>query len=405
MTGLRGFLAIMILPLTIGLLRGKFGPLRAPDYLFFAYALWSGVALSQTSPDQALENASVNVIEFLGAYLIGRVFIQTSAQFERLILVLCTLICATLPLALYEALTGSPVLIELIQSLPGISSVAALSIEPRLGLDRAQVLLAHPSHYGLFCSTVTALALIGLRKRLGLMARLTLFGVVGACCFLALSSGAFLSFLLQGFLIGWSAILNGVKTRWIILAAMTCFAYLAVDLISTRTPLRVFMSYATFSSHNAYWRGIIFEWGLLSIAERPLFGMGFNDWERPDFMTSRSIDNFWLLIAMRYGIPGVFLLVAGYFCGLITVIRRQFEPGTTIVHQRLAWAICFTGLTLTLCTVHVWTAIYSYVFFLFGAGLWMMDTEPVMSQRPTKQSEKRKVPVLVRPAPISGYST
>jgi hypothetical protein len=31
----------------------------------------------------------------------------------------------------------------------------------------------------------------------------------------------------------------------------------------------------------------------------------------------------------------------------------------------------FIGLTFSLATVHIWTSIYSFVFFLLGAGMWM----------------------------------
>jgi hypothetical protein len=37
--------------------------------------------------------------------------------------------------------------------------------------------------------------------------------------------------------------------------------------------------------------------------------------------------------------------------------------------------ITFIGLSFSLSTVHVWTAIYSFVFFLFAAGLWLVYAE------------------------------
>jgi hypothetical protein len=181
--------------------------------------------------------------------------------------------------------------------------------------------------------------------------------------------------------------------RWLFLAALCVAAYISVDLISNRTPMHVFFSYATFSAHNAYWRGIIFEWGMVNIWLHPVFGIGFNDWLRPDFMRSGSMDNFWLVIAVRYGLTGFSLFACAYVSGFIRVL---IVPLPLELHSlRRAWVICFTGLTFTLCTVHIWTSIFSFVFFLFGAGLWMLNP----AGTPKEARSNRVAPVFTRYAP------
>ena len=141
------------------------------------------------------------------------------------------------------------------------------------------------------------------------------------------------------------------------------------------------MSYATFSAHNAYWRSLIFEWGMINLWGSPIFGIGLNDWVRPFFMHSSSIDNFWLLNAMQYGIPGFVLLGVGYLPALWWVGRRNFDADQRLFQLRRAWMLTFAGLTLTLCTVHVWTSIYSFVFFLFGAGMWFLTVDASSDQQ------------------------
>lgn len=171
--------------------------------------------------------------------------------------------------------------------------------------------------------------------------------------------------------------------RWWLLLGLFVIAWIVIDLLSNRTPIQVFMSYATFSAHTAYWRGIIFEWGLANvigstekgIVGSPLFGIGLNDWVRPWYMYSGSMDNFWLVMAVRYGIPGLLLLAVGYVWAIVLIMRRDFADDAVLTHIRRAWVFTFFGLTFTLCTVHVWTSIYSFVFFILGTGIWMIMTK------------------------------
>lgn len=156
-----------------------------------------------------------------------------------------------------------------------------------------------------------------------------------------------------------------------ILLGVLSLCYLVVDLASNRTPLRVFMTYATFSAHSAYWRATIFEWGMVNVWANPIWGLGLKDWVRPIWMHTPSVDNFWLLIAMRYGLPGFGLLAAGYIYALWRIGTRSLQVDDPQWKFRRAWMFCMLGLTFALMTVHIWGAIYAMVFFIFGAGMWL----------------------------------
>lgn len=370
MTGLRTVLAIAIIPLAIALLRDRTHPARAIDILLVAFVAWVGLALSQSSPAQAIENAGATCLELLGGYMIARLYIRSASDFMRLIRALFVILLLVLPLAIYESWMGQPPLIQAIGAIPGVSSVAIVDIAPRLGLERVQAIFAHPIHFGLFASTLVSLGFIGLAGHASLTFRIACALLGASASFLALSSGAFLSVVLQVMLIIWCLAIGAHRGSWIALAALCALAYVMIDLASNRSPIRVFFSYATFSAHNAYWRGIIFEWGMVNVWQNPVFGLGLRDWVRPAFMHSGSMDNFWLVIAVRYGIPGFLLLAAAYFWGLAKVAFAPLAPH--LAAPRRAWLICFTGLTFTLCTVHIWTSVFSFVFFLFGAGFWLL---------------------------------
>ena len=376
MSNLRLLLLIVTVPLLAQIFMGRFGRVYATDGLFVAFILWTFVALAVNNPDKVVQNVGSAGIEFLGGYAVGRAYIRTPGQFFALCRWMVVLVLFTLPFSVAEALTGQPHLVNLLNKLPGLSSVTPVHIEGRLGLERVQSLFAHPIHYGLFCSVAFSMAFVALRDHTSTAWRYVSAALIAFSGFLALSSGALLAIFLQMGLIAWAAIFDRIRWRWWLLVGLFALAYVVIDILSDRSPIRVFMSYATFSAHNAYWRGIIFEWGMKSVWAHPLFGIGLNDWERPWFMYSGSMDNFWLVNGVRYGIPGFALLALGYILIIAKVMRRDFDSDRTLTMIRRAWVFTFLGLTFTLCTVHVWTNIYSFVFFMFGAGVWLIAVQP-----------------------------
>jgi hypothetical protein len=389
MSGVRLLLIVMIIPLSLNLLMGKYGRVFATDILFFLHFLWIIVALAVNNPDQVVQNAGSTGIEFIGGYVMGRAYIRTRESFIALLRVLVIMVLCCFPLALYEALTGTAVLFNLLGKLPGVSSLIDLSIEKRLGLERVQMSFTHPIHWGLFCSLAVAFCFVGLQNVYSLTARCIMSVIICFSGLLALSSGAILAVILQVGLIIWAGMFRKTSKRWWILVGLFVVAYVVVDLLSNRTPIKVFMTYATFSAHSAYWRSIIFEWGMVNVWGNPVFGLGLKDWIRPVWMHTPSIDNFWLLITMRFGIPAFLFLAAGYVIVLLRVGLRRFDDDRVLWNLRRAWMFSFLGLTFTLTTVHIWGSVYSFVFFIFGAGMWMMT---VQTQQQGTTSQNNAVP-------------
>lgn len=384
MSPIRMILLVMIVPLTIRLFTGGLGKVLPVDYLFFAHIAWMTLAMSITNPNRVIENTGSAAIEFLGAYLLGRAYIRNRSDLIAVTKLVTLIALCTLPLALLETQTGRPFALDLIRKLPGVTTYANVNNEIRMGLERAQTLFIHPIHYGLFCSMSFALIYVGMARVMSTGMRLLCSAGIGLCVFFSLSSGALLALLLQMFLIAWAVVFDKVQRRWMLLFAFFILIYIVIDLLSNRTPIRVFMSYATFSAHNAYWRSIIFEWGVMNIfgsAENgippaPFFGIGLNNWIRPYFMFSGSMDNFWLVMAVRNGIPGFLMLTGGYFWLLWKVGTRDLGSDRVLLDLRRGWMIAFVGLTFTLVTVHIWSSVYSFVFFMFGAGVWLMSADP-----------------------------
>lgn len=404
LTLLRLVSLLLVGPLLVMLLRGRFGRILFVDIAFFLHVIWVFIAISAMNPDRAIEFTGSLGVEFLGGYLLARALIRTREQFIAMVKWVLALTLLTLPLAIFESQTGNPIIINTINSLPGLRSETVAYENPRLGMARSQVVFGHPISYGIFCSLSFSLTFMALKGHMGDTRRVIAAILVGVCTFFSLSAGALLPLALQLALLSWNRILRFLEWRWMLLMGLMALGYVTIDLLSNRTPLRVLMTYATFSPHNAYYRTAINEWGLYNILgsfEHNIppsiwFGVGLNDWVRPGWMHASSVDNFWLVNALRYGVPGFFLLALGFAAILIRVALRNFRTDPELERIRLAWMFTFLGLIFSLLSVHIWSATFSFVFFLLGAGAWLIFAQP--NETEGAAPEARAAPEETEPA-------
>lgn len=382
LTGVRLLLIVMMIPMCINLLAGKYGRMILTDIVFFLYSIWVIATLFVNTPSSSLSFGGSVAVEFFGGYMLARAYIRSVEDMAAMIRALFILVLFTIPFAIFEGQTGYAPLPELIRKLQVIGSIEDFSIEQdgrRLGLERVQVVFAHPIHYGLFCSSALSLVFIGFTGIVSTLQRLVAAVLICFAAFMSLSSGAILPIMLQlGFFI-WAAVLRRYTSKWFILMGLIVMCYIVIDLASSRTPIDVFMSYATFSPHNAYWRKLIFEYGIQNVWANPLVGIGLNDWFRPWFMFTNSVDNFWLLTAMRYGLPGFILLALGFFPLIWKIAWRRIDENSLAWQFRRAWVITFISILMTLCTVDVWSTILAHTAFLLGSGAWFLSVEPLQT--------------------------
>ena len=401
LTGVRIVLLFLIPVMAVRLISGKAGKMLPADVLFFLHWLWIGVTIGIHNPDSAIQNVGATGVEFLGGYFLGRTFIRNKEDFIGLIRFSVLLVTLTLPFAVFETLTGRPILIEILNSVPGIKGAVRAYSEQRLGLNRVQMGFATPIHYGIYCTIAFSFCYFGLKGVYSSFKRYLATTVIFACVFFSLSSGALLPVMLQLAMIIWAFFLRNNPKRWWYLLGWIAFCYVTIDLLSNRTPYRVFMTYATFSPGTAYWRAAINQFGMDNVWEHPFIGIGFNYWKRPSWMQANSVDNFWLLMAMRHGIPAFLLVAAGYGAALWQVIFAKLGDGDTVLLRlRLAWVFTFFSLALTLNTVHIWSEIYALIFFHIGAGMWLVGHGPVTADDAAVAAgpQLRVAPVTSRPS-------
>lgn len=362
-------LLLSLVPMALAWLSGAAGRIRATDIWVILTCLWIAVVMPLHLGAGAIEYVGINTAEMLGAYLIGRVCIRSEVQYGAVLRILRIVILLLLPAALIESVSGVQIYNKLLSAFP---TFAWVNYEQRLNLFRAQTTFEHPILFGVFTALLFAPVYHAAREGRSRVGSLMHASPIAAATFFSLSMGAYLGVIIQIMLMCWGWALRQVRHRWKVLGGLTVAAYVIVDLLSNRTPFQVFSSYITFDAHTAYWRVLIFQYGMENVWSSPFIGIGLADWTRPEWMHISSVDNFWLLFAMRYGIPGFALIFAVYLSTLAALVRAR-PASASIRRHRDALAFSLIGLGIATCTVHLWGATFVMMMFLLGAGSWIAD--------------------------------
>jgi hypothetical protein len=360
-------LLLLIVPCIIMLFSGRVGRVRAPDILVLLHVLFAALALMVVHGQEQIPFAGRYIFETFGAYLLARCFIRSPDDFAATVRFYFIVVAFLLPFAFIESVTGYNFLYNLLgKSVPGV-------IDERWGLGRAYSGFDHPILFGVFsaCSFALVFYVLG-QGRFTLKAGCRAAVVLGAA-FFSLSAGPFSTLAVQCGLTAWDFVTRRIPYRWWILFGLFVAAYVTIDILSTRSPVRVFATYFTFSGHTAYDRIGDWTWGMLNIRQNPLFGIGLNDWVRERWM-SASLDAFWVVQTMRYGVPAFLLQASALLVICIVVGRRRFRDRRLRAY-RAGWMITIVALIIAGASVHFWNAVYCLFMFLQGSGVWLMSVK------------------------------
>ena len=395
LTTMRLFLMIMMVPLIIRLATGRNGGVQIVDLLIIAYPLWTILAMTLNGQIGRWINLLVGEgIDIIGAYLIARVYIRDISSFLYFVRCFLWILLFLVPFAAFESLTRTMPLSIVMDMIPGLNVLPNVNYEPRLGLFRAQTVFAHPILYGVFCSAGVGLAWAALAADGADNMRRGFWTAVSfAAGFFSLSTGALLAMMTQFMLFAWEAATWMVEKRWRILLLLTAVFYVTIDMLSNRTPVTIFISIATFNTGSAWNRVLIWEYGSASVWRNPVLGIGFRWWERPLWMKG-SVDNFWLLIAMRYGIPAFLLIAGAVLANVLKIGKMAFAEGSPHHACQRGYLIALISMSIALCTVHIWGDILAFVMFFIGAGVWMyssdIDTTGNVADAPVPDEDGRR---------------
>lgn len=381
----RGLLLLLFVPFFLDLfVFRRAGRVHLFDWLMFGSALWGALALIMNHGFAlAVQPMGIHMLEFFGAYLVARVAIRTSEDFRKVVKLFFLILLVLLPFAAAESILRRPVLLDL---LPG-NTIRPVNTGVRMNMRRAQAVFTHPIHFGVFVSTGLGIVWYALRPR---WLRFPGAPIVVLSTIFSLSTGALISLVMQTIFIAWEKISGFIDRRWTLFGILSVISYFVVDMLSNRTPFHVLVTYASFNTGSAYNRILIWRYGTDNVEQNPLWGIGLNDWVRPSWMSS-SVDNFWLFIAMKFGLPAAIMFIVA----VVLIIRKVSwaeisDPDTRLL--RAGFLTSIGGIIVAGGTVHYWHAMMAFVLFMFGSGVWALNAGGTSAATPPDDPERERAP-------------
>ena len=366
----RVFLIGVTLYLMSGALQRKIA-FNWPDVLILLGAAWIWLAAYMTSGSitTAMIMGGSHTVDIALGYFLARMTIQSARDFRLFLVLIAPGLVFISAIVVIESLTQTLILQPLASSLTGLPS--RIRWEVRLGLLRGVGPFAHPIHAGIFLGSFLPLYLLsGLRgwpKAIGIVAS---FGGV-----LSMSSAAMLAILVGGAL----SIYNWLTDRianltWRLFLFLTGLLYVGIELTSKSGFYTLLVRYASLNTGSAYNRILIWQFGTENIARHPWFGIGYGDWDRPDWMYSGSFDHFWLIMALRWGIPEALFLLSATVIAITMLAFRSVQVLSIDARLLRGVAISLAVFALGVNSVSLWLNTLVWFFMLVGMAVSLGTT-------------------------------
>jgi hypothetical protein len=362
-------LLLFAVPAIVHLLSGRGIRLRAFDVLFMLYTAWTVMAfVIHLGPSDGLEFGGALALESFGGYVVARAYVRDYQSFRASLSFLFMAMCAVAMIALPESLLGKHFVHDWLYAATGVYH--PVGDEQRLGFTRAYATFDHPILYGTFCASLFALVW-WTGDRPG--QRFLRVGIISFATFLGLSSAPLLTIALQILIISWEKLTRGAAGRVTVTLAILAALFGVLEVATNRPALEAIVTRITLDPWTAFYRIQIWTFGLENLWANPVFGIGLADWQRADWMTSASVDAFWLLVPMRAGLPALLLLLAAITLLIRAVHRPAGGRDRATQGFAVAWTVSLLAIGLAGLTVHYWNSIHAYCFMFLGLGAWMAD--------------------------------
>ena len=350
---------------------------RAFDACFFLYAAWTVGIYTYHSGQEGMVYGGSLALESLGGYLIARAWIRDWGTFQATLNLLAVAIFTAAVFAVLDSIYGNYFIHNALRTFIGGDPMPPVDI--RMGLVRAASVFDHPIHYGTFCAALFALFWFSETRTTRRLQRACLLGVA---TMLGLSSAPLLCIGLQIAMIAWEYVTRGFALRTHITLAILTGLYLGASFVTSRPPLYILITSATFDPWTGFYRILIWEHGLNNVWASPWTGLGLADWERPQWMVSSTMDAFWLVTTMRSGIPAFLILALAIVLIGRAVLKRGVRSRDRAL-RRLAsgWMISLIAFCTIGATVHYWNVLHAFFFFFLGLAGWIADPKRTASRQ------------------------
>lgn len=350
---------------------------QLPDYLVFAGTLWMIISfVAYYSFADGFVRGLAIAFDVIAGFIIARLNIRNTTDFLRFLVLIVPGVLLVGLLMMAESVSHSFFIRPLAADIFGplaryrdgieVGLNAQFISEFRLGLMRSGGPFAHSILAGLFMASMLPLFLYsGLRKW-----PLWLGSAAGLCVIFTGSSAAILAVLMSFALLAYDWIQRRVPMlNWSYLVILAASAFAFVQAFSQNGVFSIIVR-NTLNPQTGQFRLLIWEYGIQSIQNNLLFGIGYTDYVRAIWMPP-TVDNHWLLLGIRHGVFTPLCL--GLACALVIfrlamISQKQSEIGRRFF---VGFAISLFVFAIMGFTVSFFSSIQYWFFILIGAGVSM----------------------------------
>lgn len=334
-----------------------------PDLMIILATAWIWLAsyMSSGSVLTAIEMGGSHTVDIGLAYFFTRTTIRTPTDLRRLLILIAPGVAFTGAMIAAEAISRTHILQPIASALTG--TPMPIRYEIRMGLLRGTASFPHPILAGICMASFLPLYVMS-----GLRGWPRIVGVVGSIGgMFSMSSAAMLGVVVGGMLIAYDWLTERIANlTWRLFLLFSAMLYAVVELTSNSGFYALLVRYASLSSGSAYNRILIWKFGTENIARHPWFGIGYADWDRPVWMHWGSFDHFWLISALRFGIPEAILLLGATLIGILMVALKSRHLPPQDARLLRGVAISLAVFALGLNSVSLWMSALVWFFMLLG---------------------------------------
>lgn len=390
-----GFYRIALLALSpvifAAFLRGNL-KLHSLDFLMIIVVCWLPLSFAMNyNWAVGLESGGAQAFDMILGYFLGRATIRSLSDLRNFLICILPAILLVGLLMAAESLSGELFVREFSQSVFGGTGEVGSRIDKdyRQGLLRAYSVFTHPIHGGLFLSSFIALYYMNFKLNMWRYS-----GVfIGLLGFFSLSSAAVIGIISNIIILfydwfqkrvrdlGWPVSIGGLI---VILAAIHFFSQSGV--------ISVIYRYLTFNSGTGYYRTLIWQYAGADAWRHPWFGLGYEEYSRPLWMGSASIDAHYLFMATSYGlVPALLYFLMALFVILILSHRVVSAKTTVSRNAFFGMVCCYTVIVTLLFTVTFWGAMLSWFNFTTGFMLTICTISSNLSEGARSTSRRSNI--------------
>ncbi len=339
--------------------------------LFFFTILASASLIYNHGLKDGIESSGILIIEILGAFYLARLAIKTPKDYYKINMLFVTILAVLLVFSLYEAFAQRRILHEWAKAITGHDSLDYRLYTHhyiRMGIMRTTNMFAHPILYGtigaIFFPFIILLVFFKFKISNLIKAIAVLIGMLST-----LSSAPLLAIAFQGMTAVVTRFWAGGKRFWFSFGFIALSGMILIDAISNRGFFKILISHLTFNANTGYYRLLQWKYTMDDIADNPLFGIGLNDWTRPQNLNN-SIDSFWLLMTLQHGMIASAILFFTCLYAVFNVLNRLHKYHFATRWMVKSWILAFVSLILIGFTVDYFGKIQPLFFFMLGSIGW-----------------------------------